>query len=372
MKRNAVFRAVVVGVCSVGCWGGRPVAADRPVVPRSILEQALDENSEIELHDVTMSEAVRIVAEQTGVQLRASVETLAVLPYGPDTRVSAEIRNVPLRQGLAELLGPLGLRFEVVENHVAIKPIPAVQRLARPATWAELDLLGRLRGMEWSTEALEGLPLRLIGELAARQDARQDLRAVAAQQAPGNMIDLLNTACDATGWSWWPEEDHLVLATRERGVKHVLSRTVALRYTRWPLRNVLLDLARTSGLLLKMEPGVLWSLPNETRESISLVAEDVSVEQALELISGVTGLSYRVADGALILESVSPAESRRAGTAARAGGDPLVGKVVVPSPSGEYQFEFVLRESDLPPELNELRRERIRRAVEAMEIELAQ
>jgi hypothetical protein len=342
------------------------------VVPPSVLEQALDENSAIELHDVTMSEAMSIVAEQTGVQLRASAETLAVLPYGPDTRVSAEVRNVPLRQGLAELLGPLGLRFEVVEGHVVVEPIAAVRRLARPATWAELDLLGRLRRMPWSAAAVKDLPLRQIGELAARQDAGEKLRAVAAQEAPGNMIDLLDTACDALEWSWWPEEDHLVLATRERGVKHVLSRTVTLRYTRWPLRNVLLDLARTSGLLLKMEPGVLWSLPNETRESISLMAEDVSVEQALELISGVTGLSYRVADGALILESASSAESGRAGTAARVGGDPLVGKVVVPSSSGEYQFEFVLRESDLPPELNELRRERIRRAVEAMESELAQ
>ena len=44
----------------------------------------------------------------------------------------------------------------------------------------------------------------------------------------------------------------------------------------------------------------------------------------------------------------------------------------MPSRSGEYQFEFLLRESDLPPELNELRLEQIRRAVKAMESDLTQ
>jgi hypothetical protein len=119
-----------------------------------------------------------------------------------------------------------------------------------------------------------------------------------------------------------------------------------------------------------MEPGLLWSLPQETRDSVSLVAESVSLEQALELISGVTGLRYRVSEGDLILEGADSAEQRESRRGM--GRDPLVGKVVVPSESGSYQFEFVVRESDLPPELNELRREKIREAVRAMEDELAQ
>ncbi len=341
-------------------------AAAQSASQRSLIEQALDENSHIELEDVTIADAIHRIAEQTGVELRAAPRTLDLLPYGDRTRVSATIHNIPLRRGLDELLRPLGLRYEVADRRLDVRPTDPLLRLARPATWSELELLGRLHRDRWSEATARALSTRFLEEAAAH-DPRTELLALARRESPGSLTDLLDALCVAHGWAWWPENDGIVVTDRARADRRLLTRRITLDRHEWTVTDLFAELAEAAGLPLHVEPGALLAVPRDAREHLSLIADNVTIGQVLEMVKGATGLDYELHEGALRIRATGV----RSGAAPPCD-DPIVGRIVVPAPAGGYHLEFFLRESDLPPELREIRRQRLHAARDAMERDFAQ
>ena len=135
---------------------------------------------------------------------------------------------------------------------------------------------------------------------------------------------------------------------------------------------ILGDIIGRADLDIMFEPGVLLKLPPDTRDTFTLEGEQLSLRRALELICGNTGLQYRiVGKGVQIMAGPSLVGADPTGSAAAAAsGDPYVGSISIKDETGEYKIQFYLRESDLPPDVNHLRRKNIKKAVEIIRKEL--
>ena len=94
---------------------------------RSLIEQALDQPTELNIQNRPLTEAFDEIVGNTGVQVSVSEETLALLPYGRNTRMNVRIRNMSLREGLEQMTLPLGLRFEVTERGIVLVVEEAVR-----------------------------------------------------------------------------------------------------------------------------------------------------------------------------------------------------------------------------------------------------
>ncbi len=344
-----------------------------------LILQSLDQKTRLTVENAAIREALAALSDSTGIPISISDETLSFLPYGSQTMLSARIEDQPLRASLEAILRPAGLRFEVLSDRVEVKPVPPLRRLCRRATWEELELLERLSSGPWSRELGASLPYRFLDMPERDAEAnRRILLELADAVGPGPAAEVLELACERHGWTWRPEDGKLTILTRTRQVEDQLNTRVTLRYDRIHLKDALLDLAARAGVLLKMEPGVLAGLPQETVRQFSLSVNNMTICQALEVVAAETGLSYIIEPQGLRI-AASPmgygtAATPEAGDQAMQKTlqdlrtNPIVGQITFPLPGG-MQFAFFLREADLPARLNEMRRARIARA--AVEIEKA-
>jgi len=337
-------------------------AAGRTPAQRAAIAQALDKPIELSVENQPLPDVLRAISRRAGVPVHAAEDVLALLPYGAQTRVSATFKAVSLREGLRRLLGPIGMGFEVRGGRIELTASGPLLRIGRPATWQELATLERLAGEPWSAKLAEALPLQF--QVPGEEDPKARLLAQAGRVGAGRADEVLEAACRALGWTWYPWEGRIVVLRQEDQAARALERRVSLRFEHRPLTEVLLALGARAGLVVRMQPGAIAALPRQTRESFSLLVDNTSIRQALELIAGVTGLRYAVEPGAIVIglpQAATRPVYRR---------DPFVGKITIPSKSGRYQFDLLIRESDLPPEVNELRKRKVREAVEAMKREL--
>ncbi len=333
---------------------------ERPL--RVVIEQALDQPTALSIDNRPLTDGLRAISEKTGVPVNVSDSVLALLPYGAETRVSATFKDVPLREGLKRLFRPIGMRFEVRQRHVEVVASSALLRIGGPASWQELATLERLAGQPWSQKLAAALPLQF--RVQADDQARSKLLAQADGIGAGAADDVLEAACDALGWTWYPQDTQIVILRRMDQAARALEKRILLRASHRLLSDVLMELGKEAGMMIRMQPGVIAALPSQTQDEFSLLADNITIRQALELISGVTGLAYVVEPGAIVISLP------QATTAPGYRRDPYVGKITVPGKTGRYQFDFLIRESDLPAELNELRKEKVREAIEAMQREL--
>lgn len=340
---------------------------------RALIEQALDEPAQITLENVSLSDAIARVTEQTGVRLVMAPHVMDLLPHGGDTVIQkAELANVPLRRGLNELFGPLGMTFEVQNDHVAIVPKTALFVLGRPATWAELELLHQLGSMQpgLDTEALNTLRNRVQFQVPERDpwtSLAESIRAVGA----GAGDDVLTTACGRLGWTWQLAGENVVVTTWEQQTRLWLRRPITLRVTSRPLFDALDEIGRMVNVPIRIEGS-----PPMPR-SYSINVSDAPAERVLDKIAAETGLTY-IVDGSSVVFYATGAEPRANGVALAAGATPTGGgaadpwfcKIVVRLDDGT-QVEFPLRESEVPADLRALRENAKNRVFELARQELA-
>jgi hypothetical protein len=113
----------------------------------------------------------------------------------------------------------------------------------------------------------------------------------------------------------------------------------------------MLDLAHKARVLLNMDPGVMDYVPVETRKNFNLIMSEATIAQALEVISGATGLKFVTEnDGIRVeaseklkktLEALAGASSRRS---------PFFLKTAIPLGDGST-LEAYIRAEDLPAEV---------------------
>ena len=355
-------------------------AGSSAVDQRVLIEQALDEPTRIELTDVKLGEAFAMVTEQTGVEVVMTPEVMSLIPHGPETKVNATIENIPLRQGLIDLVAPLGMTFVVLDDYVEIIPTPPLLRLGRPATWAELDLLGKLRASKpGAVDAdLQNLRERLQFQVRAR-DPWDTLAAEMRATGAGSGDEVLSVACDKLGWTWSVDGERIVVLSIEQQFRRQLRWPIRLRINDRPLPDVIRQVGMYAGVPVRLEPGTLQSLPLRVREHFALNVNDLSAEEALDMIASYTSLGYLLdRNGVLFYRTDGPgspageapkqpvgfgATSRK--TAQTRGQDPYVGKITVQLENGKT-VEWLIRQSELPEDLKLRRRQDLRDAFDAL------
>lgn len=341
---------------------------------RTSIEQALNQMVQFELAESTFTDACAALTRQTGVPIAISPEALDVLPVGGDTKVRATLRNISLREGLTRFLAPLCMSYEVTGAGVNVVAHPALLRLGRRrATWKELDTLRALQQLDWrSAPAAAAFQSRLQFRVPAPAPMTQ-LSNTLARAGPGPGDAVLTEASRAMGWTWFPQDDHIVVLTDREQTERMLRGRVSLRATHRPLVEVIEQLARQARVPIRAEPGAVAALPPQTRENFSLLAERITLAQALEQVAAATGLTYRIDEDAVVFShpgTMGPPLERVPPAPRTSGIDPVVAKLVLPPQAGGLQLEILIRESELSTEANQARKKLIKDADEIFVMEL--
>ena len=368
-KRSALvaYQAAIAGIFLVLC-----VPALGQSATRALVEQALDEPANIDLSDVRLGDAIRQIAQMTGVPIHIPPDVLDLAPYGAETIVRRiEIHDTTLRDGLSELLSPLGMTFRVSDDHVEVQLVEVLRCLGRSPTWEELDTLAELSMLEpgLNGEHLDRLRTRIrfqVEDSTAWTSLSSSIRGIGA----GSGVDVLTQACAALEWGWCFDSRHIVVASAAEQFHQRLVQPISLRMSFRPLIEVLQALGREAGVAVRVEPGALHSLPRQVRKNFSIIAQNTSVEEILERIAAETGLGYLIEPGGVLFfkvrETSGMASDASTGLAEPVpDGDPYVGKVVVPLPDGR-SMEWLIRRSELPPDLRAMREKALQEAFEAI------
>ncbi len=348
----------MVWLMTVAVAGGVPCLALAGQDTRALIERALDEPASIMLVSVRLADAIDKVTAQTGVRIVMPPSTLRLAPYGGDTLIErVEIANMSLRQGLTDLLTPLGMTFELRDDHLEIVPKEALRVLGRSPTWSELGVLTELATMHPGLDeaARAGLRSRIRFEVPVRGAWRM-LSGAMGNVGAGAGDQVLGVACRNFGWVWYPEGDTIVVVAKEQLVLRNLKRPISLRLNSRRLIEVLQAIGRQIDVTIRIEPGGLTSIPPHVRGSFSVNVQGQTAGEVLDQVASVIGLGYLLEpDGVLFFAPGDGAGSRGSVTSPPVPArDPYVAKMVV-SLEGGKTLEWLIRRSELPPDLRERR-----------------
>jgi hypothetical protein len=242
-----------------------------------------------------------------------------------------------------------------------VRPTPELIRINRRPTFAETKILFDLadnrmqRGKNfqaWARTATGVDELQLVWHVGDKESHDAAI-AAADGRIPCNGFQYLHRLCQGRGWTWHLSGTDIIILSEEMQAARQLGRTISVRYQNQRLPAVLQDLARRADLGIKMDPGVLTNLSEQTRESFSMTINAFSIEQALQEISGVTGLTFTT-DKLNIRVGASPELANRGANRGRRP-EFLVGMPVTDKDGTQYIV--IVPPTDLPDELIE----RIRR-----------
>lgn len=333
--------------------------------------QALDQPISFEASDLPIRDAIERIGTKAGIRVEMEVGALDLLPYGSRTMLSAKIENRGLGEALTAMLRPLGLTHRPDGRRLLIQPGEPLRRIVRRATWNELALLESLATKPWNRDVYNALKLQFQSVKSGDYDAnRKALLQRAEAVGNGTAADVLEHACDQLGWAWHPEGEFIVILDKAKQIERQLEKRVTLRYVQTTLEGALLDLANRAGVLLLIDPGALASLPSQVTERFSLSIQNATIRQALEVVVGQTGLAYAIEpQGIRLIGGTGTTGPAPLTTAAGAGATPealvqamrsnsIIGYFTIPNVDGST-YTFFLREADLPPDVNEMRKNKI-------------
>ncbi len=338
----------------------RDPAAALEVLDRSVGELTLEAQS--------LASVLETLAQRAGTRFEIDDDTYATLPWGRETRLSS-LRltgGATLRKALDELLRPLGLVYRVGERSIMIESSPPLARMNRRATWDDLHFLEMLETMPFSSSNLQKIKFQY--RITTKVNAPELLANQLKRAGDGSISEILTVATNALGWTWFPDKDHVVILSAQAHIAHNLARTITARYNQMGLSHILLDLAQKADVPLFLESGLMLKLPPHVANSYTLLLQQTTVRDALELICAETGLQYKILrDGVAI--SMGEAPGNAAGQRPR--GDPYAARILVPAKNGAYSYEFLIRESEIPSDVREYRQQMIDEMIERMRQDMA-
>jgi len=335
----------------LACLGGVAQAGEGR---SGALQMKLDKPVTLTLRDEPIVKVFDKLSRAAGVDFEISAATLKFLPYGRATRLNVSIPGVTLRLALSQMLNPQGLTWLVDGGRVAIVPSEPLYRMCRRATYDEMTLLGKL--LTKPVESIDELA-SVVGTLRQATGEKKLKVVFPAFMNKANFATSFKQAsaalpCPAADWlglllkpielTWYLDGDTVVVLSHKAQVKRQLGQVVSLRYQNTRVANVLLDLARKGRLQLNMTPGVMQALPGRVRKNFTLIMADASIAQALEVISGATGLEFPVTDNGFLVKTslylevaTEPAAEKPATKTARRRGPRYVIKTVLHKTDGE-------------------------------------
>ena len=334
---------------------------------QTLIERALGEPADFTVNNKTLGEAIELISEQTGVPLRIRPGVMDLAPLGPRTTIQKlEIANLPLRDGLARLLSPLGMTFALRADHVEVLAKDCLSALGRPITWDELDTLAALSEGEpgLDTDALQALKPRFRFHVPTRDPWLALGHAFrGAGAGPGD--EVLSRACQNLGWTWTLEGMHLVVSDGVDTIRRKLARRIKLRMTNRALLDVMHAVGERVGVAIHTEEGLVSSLPRHLQQNFSINVHDDAALQVIDTISAYTGLDYLIepggvfffnANAALSTGSAEPQPDADEPTAN--DDDPVVAKMTTTLEDGKT-IDWLIRRSELPENLREMRKQEL-------------
>ena len=352
--RYAIAAAIVLSLFHLAVY--HPPAGAAPD-SSALINEALDQPVILKLN-TALPNAVSTIGDQTGVKVEVDPAVWDLLPWGEQTNIEVNFEKQTLRAGLEAVAQRLGLMMALKPQAVQLQPMPALRRLGRRASDKEIDALYLL-----STTRLDNLPAQAenklkVDELVELVDAKlQQVRPDLAVEFRGRdqikadqpvfvarnatVADALETLSRETNATWYPGDRSIVVLPREMQVRiNQLGRPVDLRFDGVDISQVLVELEQAAGVRFEIEPGAIQRIPPESRR-VALILNPATVQQALEAISGFTGLDYVVkGDGVYIW-------NQSAGVGASAA-DPAIGLIQL-----DNGVQVMLRRSQLPPDVQE-------------------
>jgi hypothetical protein len=329
----------------------------------ALINEALDKIVELDL-DTTLPQALKNIEDKTGVPIRATRATYDMLPWGEQTKLTAKISQQTLRNSLAAITQKLGLKFTVGDQEVLIEPLPALARLAERAKADELaivDLLastpypnaGRDQTLQEVAAAVDAHFVSLGGDKPRTLENRTDNAAsIVVKTFKGQtMLDVLEEIHKQTRNTWYPWGPGVVIRPKEELIRTLLEKPVSARFAGVDVAQVLTELSRRSGVDFTVEPGAVQRIPQESR-TIKLTLENVSVRQALESISGFTGLGYVINESGVYIWNPASTVTRRP--------DRVVTIMTIDG------VQVLLPENELPPDVKEYLTTKRQKAIDTL------
>jgi hypothetical protein len=319
----------------------------------------LDRPIDLDIQDAPVKDVFEQIAAETGIPFVIAPRALELLPYGEQTRVAVRVPGVPLRKALAPMLAPQGLDWSVTEDGIRIQPSEPLARMGRRASYEELQVLGAMLSarllppaeagksvMAQLREAADAPNLDLVFEVAGDEPAAIER---ADEALPATAADWLDAMCRQQLWSWYLSGREIRVIPQAQQIRRQLQRRVSCQYENAELVNVLHELALEARVKLEMEPAVLEELSESVRRDFSLRIADATVEQALEVIRGSTGLKFEVTDTGV---RVSASQALREKNGARPR-TPFFVLMTLPD-TGEGEVQVFLRGNELPEDVQAL------------------
>jgi hypothetical protein len=338
------------------------VAPAAPPNAEALINEALDQPVNLTL-DTVLPKAMATIGEKTGVRIEADPAVWDVLPWGEQTNIKAKIENQTLRSALNAMAQRLGLTTALKAQAVELQPMPALRRLGRRATdqeLASLDLLARtplgLKDNEKPTveQLVDAVDARLQATKPefAVEFRRRDMIPLTQQvfvSRNATMLDALESLARETNATWYPWGKSIVVLPRDMQIRNnQLGRTVSIRYNGVDIAQVLLELSKASGVNFEIEAGAIQRIPVDSR-NVSLILDNATVAEALETISGFTGLDWVVkGDGVYVWNQSSATGGPGPGQ------DPVVGMMQL-----DNGMQLMIRRSSLPPDVREYLEQRV-------------
>jgi len=366
VPRSFTLAFVAVALLATAAARGADTAAE------ITLQRALDAPLDLTLDKVELGKAFEAIAAHAKVSVQVDEACFDALPYGATTKVSATFRATPLRGAIEEILAPLALEQAVSGATLIIRPSAALARIGRRADWDELKLLQTLRTQElpkldinWTDDlrTLLGKP-QLVVDIDKVDPAVQD-KAMAQVRAmlPCPAAQALDSYAAAIGMIWsvrtMPAEGQkIIIEPAKNWLNRQLREPVILSFTNAPLAKVVADLADASRIRFQPEPGLYLAVP-----AVSLTSNHSTVQQTLDTLSGATGIAYELRDDGTVLLRLAGKPNPNANPRP----DAIIGRVAVPTGKDNTVFDLYIHESDLPAELNEMRKKKLREAIDALQ-----
>ncbi len=335
-----------------------PLAA-RAQSTSALLNEALDKQVNIQFNE-TLPSAMKKIAAKTGVRIEAETAVWDLLPWGEQTNISANVSGITLRDALTAIARKLGLRFELQENAVVLKPTPALARLGRRSTVQELQLLDLLTStpLKMDTtrptlrQVIDGVDAQLAGMksdfvLESRIPAEISQDSLIPVPRGASLSEALEAIGTVTRVTWYPWGKSVVVLPKEDQIRILLQKPITVRYTGADVGQVLLELSKLAGVPFAIEAGAVQRVPPEFR-SVKLTVDNASIQQVLESLSATTGLGYVVTDRNIYFWNSSPIPGGIAQPAANAAPGRIT--LLIPLPDGT---QLVLPNDDLPEDVKE-------------------
>lgn len=348
-------------------------AQESPAGASALISEALSQPVQMELN-TTLPQAMKTIAEKTGVRLEADRAVWEALPWGDQTRISVKAQNQTLGAALGAMTRKLGLEYAIAPNAVTLRPAAALRRLGRRATADELGALDLLTSTPFKAAKPRQSLLELVDAvdqqlLQAKSAYAVEFRAGAANSqdqplaVPRNatLADALDTLARETPLTWYPWGQNIVIVPKQDQIRNQLQKTITVRYNNADVGQVLSELSQYSGVDFDVEPGAVQRIPAAARV-LQLTLENRSVRQALEDISGFTGLNYDVTESGVVISNPRPTF---AAAAPASPADPVVAMV-----QAGPGMQLMLRESQLPADVRQYVRARTQAYVEQLRDEM--